>query len=178
MSAEGSSRGEKTPRLAIFMINQDELRAAFLRILELSHVQISASDLRFERLPAPHRRPSRLPQGLQAVYAFFLGESCLKVGKAGPKSEARFTSQHYGMNAPSTLAKSILANRDRMAELAPPELRLQLNSLTETSVGPWVEFNTCRMHLFLPTSAGAFPVSLAEAFFQCRFQPIFEGKVA
>ena len=112
------------------------------------------------------------------AYAFFLGESCLKVGKAGPKTQARFVSQHYGMSAPSTLARSILANRDRVTEVAPPELRAQITILEKDSVGLWIERNTSRLHVFLPTSAGAFPLSLLEAFLQCRLQPVFEGKVA
>jgi hypothetical protein len=40
------------------------------------------------------KAPSRLPLGTQAVYAFLLGERWLKVGKAGPNSQPRFTTQH------------------------------------------------------------------------------------
>lgn len=40
------------------------------------------------------------------VYVFFLGEKCLKVGKVGPNSEARWKYQHYRFGA----AKSSLPN--------------------------------------------------------------------
>ena len=159
-------------------IDEAELLAAFHEAAKLARLRLSLSDVRFEFLPAPHKRPSRLPAGLQAVYAFFLGEACLKVGKAGPKTQARFVSQHYGMNAPSTLAKSLLAHRDRAAALLPAERRSEIAALNEQSVDTWIERNTSRAHVFLPTSVGAFPLSLLEAFLQCRFQPIFEGKVA
>lgn len=159
-------------------IDEDELLAAFLQVAELSHLQLSRSDIRSELLPSPHRRPSRLPKGLQAVYVFFLGDLCLKVGKAGPKTEARFVSQHYGTNAPSTLAKSLLLRRDRLAALVPPEQRSELDGLDEGSVGSWIERNTARLHVFLPDTAGPLPLSLLEAFLQCRFSPVFEGKPA
>jgi hypothetical protein len=73
-----------------------EMIDAFLQVAELAHMQLTPAHVRHELLPAPHRRPSSLPPGLQVVYAFLLGDRCLKVGKAGPKTQARFTSQHYG----------------------------------------------------------------------------------
>jgi hypothetical protein len=43
-----------------------------------------------------------------AVYCFFLDGRALKIGIAGPNSDARFRSQHYNLNsARSTLAGSI-----------------------------------------------------------------------
>jgi hypothetical protein len=161
------------------MIDEHELVEAFLEAARLAHVHLSAADVRFELLPAPHRRPSRLPTTSQAAYGFFLGETCLKVGKAGPKTEARFTSQHYGTHtAKSTLALSLLKHRDRVAAFLPAERRFEIPNLDDTSVGTWIERNTPRAHLFLPTAVGAFPLSLLEAFLQCRFRPIFEGKIA
>lgn len=86
------------------MLDERELVESFLSVAQLAHLSLGKFDVRIEVLSAPHRRPSRLPEGRQAVYAFFLGDTCLKVGKAGPKTAARFISQHYGFNAPSTLA--------------------------------------------------------------------------
>jgi hypothetical protein len=86
-------------------------------------------------------------------------------------------SQHYGMHAPSTLAKSILANRHRLAELLPPERRAEVDGLHEATVGAWIQHNTARVHLFLPTPTGALTLSLLEVFVQCRLKPVFEGKV-
>lgn len=154
-----------------------EVVDAFLRVAELAHAQLAPAHIRYELLPAPHNRPSNLPPGFQAVYAFLLDERCLKVGKAGPKTQARFTSQHYGMNAPSTLAKSILANSRLLLDLLPPERRKEVSALNETTVGPWIERNTTRLHIFLPTQTGAFTLGLLEAFIQCRLNPLFEGRV-
>jgi hypothetical protein len=52
-------------------------------------VDISAEEVRIETLPAPHR-PTGLPAGSMAVYVFSYRGIALKVGKAGPNSDARF----------------------------------------------------------------------------------------
>ena|SRR5437016_6309571 len=155
-----------------------EIIDAFLQVAELAHLPLTSAQIRHELLPPPHKRPSSLPPGLQGVYAFLLGDRCLKVGKVGPKTQARFTSQHYGMNAPSTLTKSILANRQRLADLLAPERRDEVTTLNEVTVGAWIERNTARLHIFLPNSAGPLALALLEAFVQCRLNPVFEGKVA
>ncbi len=155
-----------------------EIVEAFLQVAGLANVSVAESQVRYELLPAPHKRPANLPRGLQVVYAFLVGDQCLKVGKAGPKTQARFTSQHYGMNAPSTLAKSILANRQHLIALLPSPRRGEIDALNEATVGAWIERNTGRLHVFLPSLLGALPLSLLEAFVQCRLNPVFEGKVA
>jgi hypothetical protein len=161
----------------VAMIEQSELINTFLQVANLAHVHVAASDVRAELLPAPHKRPSNLPPSSQVVYAFLLGDRCLKVGKAGPRSQARFTSQHYGFNAPATLAKSLLKHPNHVAVLLPLARQRELETLGETSVGAWIERNTSRFHIFLPTSAEALALSLLKAFLQCRLQPVFEGKV-
>ena len=49
--------------------------------------------------------------------------------------------------------------------------------MNEATVGAWIERNTTRLHVFLPTPIGALPLALLEAFIQCRLNPTFEGKV-
>ena len=67
----------------------------------------------------------------------------LKVGKAGPTSNARFSSQHYNPNsAGSTLAGSLL--RCRM--LWP---YIGITKLPEASVGEWIRMNVDRDNLYL-----------------------------
>ena len=167
-----------TTGAGIMEIDQREFSAAFIQVTELSWLRLTPSDIRTEVLAAPHRRPSRLPEGSQAVYAFIFGGHCLKVGKAGPKTQARFTTQHYGFHAPSTLAKSILKHSSRVAELAAVNLRQDIGRLNEATVGDWIERNTARLHIYLDTATGDLTLSLLEAFAQCRLQPIFEGKTA
>src|SRR5262249_45761660 len=91
-------------------------------------------------LPAPHR-PSPLPPGWQGIYAFRFQGVWLKVGEAGPKSNARWVSQHYDPGrAMSTLAFSLI----RYAHLAEHEdprlpanfkLRLQGVRATRSATG-------------------------------------------
>jgi len=159
-------------------VEPKEIVEAFLQVANLARIPVGQSEIRYEFLPAPHKRPTRLPPGQQAVYVFLVDDQCLKVGKAGPKTQARFTSQHYGMNAPSTLAKSMLANRQYLAaSLVGPRDR-EIAALSEATVGTWIERNTARLHVFLPSPLGARPLSLLEAFVQCRLNPVFEGKVS
>lgn len=157
---------------------QDQIIEDFIQVAQLAHVQVALAEVWYESVPAPHQRPRKLPLGSQAVYAFLLGDRCLKVGKAGPKTQARFTSQHYGMHAPSTLAKSILTNRQWLAEMLPAERCNEVEDIDEATVGAWIQRNTSRLHVFLPTATGALALSLLEAFVQCRLKPMFEGEVA
>jgi hypothetical protein len=99
----------------------------------------------------------------------------LKVGKAGPKSAPRFTSHHYFCKAPSTLAKSVLAGRDKVIAVLEKELHADFGKLTEDTIGAWIEKHTARLHILMPASAGPHVLSLVEAFVRCKLQPIFEG---
>jgi hypothetical protein len=115
----------------------------------------------------PHQQPRTLPMGQVAVYAFFHHGHALKVGKAGPNTNARYTSQHYYPNsAPSTLARSILNNAARFG----------VSNLSEASVGAWIRENTDRVNLLLPTTVGNPMLSLLEAFLHVRWKPVFEGR--
>lgn len=72
-----------------------------------------------------------------------------------------------GMHAPSTLAKSILSNRDRLARLIAAGSQADTASLDTTSVGRWIGARTTRVNVLIPTSRGPFALSLLEAFMQC-----------
>src|SRR3984893_7794355 len=80
----------------------------FANVAALAGTECDLSKIRVEVLNKPHK-PSGLPTGRMAVYCFFLNGQALKVGIAGPNSDARYRSQHYNPNsAQSTLARSIL----------------------------------------------------------------------
>lgn len=147
------------------MVSPQDIARDFSTAAALAGVPIPASEIEIVELGAPHRRPSSLPKSKIAVYVFIYGDRCLKVGKAGQRSAARYCSQHYGMNAPSTLAKSLLANQSRIG----------ISGLNEGNVGEWICQNTNRVNFLLPSSYGIFPLSLLEAFVQCRLNPEFEG---
>jgi hypothetical protein len=136
----------------------------FQQVARLGGVELGADDLVVEHLPAPHRAPTRLPSGKMAVYAFWGDGGWLKVGKVGPNSNARYTSQHYlAGSAPSTLAASLLAS--------PPSD----NAFDPTQVGAWMRERTCRLNILMPASRPKELLSLLEAFLHLRLRPRFEG---
>jgi hypothetical protein len=145
-------------------IQARQIALDFTRAAALAGVHVNISDIHITEQSAPHQRPP-LGRGMFAVYVFVYREWCLKVGKAGPKSAARFTSQHYGMAAPSTLAKSLLKK----------QAKIGLEHLDETNVADWILSNTSRINFLLPATYPVAVLSLFEAFVQCRLDPIFEG---
>lgn len=138
----------------------------FLRTAALAGIRIEPTQLTVEELPAPHRSPSSLPSGRMAVYVFHLGDECLKVGKVGPKSQARYTSQHYlPASSQSNLAKSLLAHREELG----------LDDLDAFTVGAWMKANLDRRNFILDAALGVPVLTLLESFLQCRLRPRFEG---
>src|SRR5215213_1768985 len=148
------------------MVQYESIGSDFVEVAAVAGISIAPSEIEVEFIAAPHRRPSSLPTGKSAVYAFMLADRCLKVGKAGPKSAALFCSQHYGSNrAPSSLARSLVKH----------QTAIDISGLDETNVADWICQYTCRVHFFIPSKYGIFALSLLEAFVQCRLRPQFEG---
>jgi hypothetical protein len=148
------------------MINVDKLIADFVRVAELAGLHIKRGDITIENLPAPHRPPSSLPSGKMAVYVFHCGDQCLKVGKVGPKSQARYTSQHYSpKSSNSNLAKSVLKHKSAMG----------ISDIDERTAGRWITQHTDRINFLIHEDFGIPLLSLLEAFLQCSLKPLFEG---
>ena len=137
----------------------------FVSVAALAGLDIPRSDIEVAVLVTPHRPPSSLPSGKLGVYVFMFGNRCLKVGKAGPNSVARFCSQHYGTNAPSTLAKSLLKSQSSVG----------MTSLDSSNIKTRICENTTRLNFLLASMHGVFALSLLESFVQCRLRPEFEG---
>ena len=136
----------------------EEALTDFYAAGKLAQIAVSRNDLTVELLPAPHKAPTMLPAGKMAVYAFFVDGVALKVGKVGPNSQARYTSQHYNMgSALSTLAASISKKPSALGLAA-------VDPLTD------------RVNILLPATYGDAPLSLLEAFLHCRWKPVFEGR--
>lgn len=141
------------------------LRDDFRKVARLADVVLPASALLIERLPAPHKPPS-LPKGKMAVYVFFWKCQCLKVGKAGPKSQARYTSQPYiAASSNSNLAKSLVAHHQKLG----------LSGISESNVGDWIKTNVDRVNFLLSDEFGIPVLTLLESFLQCSLKPEFEG---
>jgi len=144
----------------------EALLADFLSVARLAGAGLARESIDIEILRKPHRPPTRLPPGKMAVYVFSDDERVLKVGKVGPRSQARYTSQHYRVgSAPSTLAASILKD----AAL------LERHQLDEASVSDWIKNNTHRVNFIIDSDCGVPALTLLEAFLQCRLSPTFEG---
>ena len=138
----------------------------FIKVASLAGIPMGADDLIVESLRAPHNPPTRLPAGKAAVYVFSHKGCALKIGKAGPNSNARYTSQHYSPRAAkSTLAASILKNGTEIG----------VHGMTELAVGSWIKANTDRYNFLLESSYPIRLLTLLESFLQCKLDPVFEG---
>ncbi|MDX1985010.1 MAG: hypothetical protein SFV51_32360, partial [Bryobacteraceae bacterium] len=141
-------------------------------------VPIRLDQVRAEILPAPHRQPKNLPPGKQAIYWFCLGSRTLKVGRVGPKSGPRYTSQHYNSkSSQSNLAKSVLKNRTIVQALAPPDCEKLLRNVSDGTVGDWIKHSTTRINLILDSNLTDRTVSFLESLIHQWLNPVFEGRL-
>ncbi len=159
--------------------NPSEAIASFMSAGEAAQLLPPDLDIRHEVQLAPHRPPRSLPTGFAAVYVFSLSEeyglTCqagshrtLKVGMVGPKSAARFTSQHYlPRSSMSNLAKSLTSERILWPYLG-------ITDLDEGNVKNWMLANLDRDHFFVPASEVRTERQL-ERFLRGQLGPVFEG---
>lgn len=139
----------------------------FSEVAKLSGIDLSPDDISVESLHRPHCPPKNLPKNRMAVYVFCYKGRTLKVGKAGPKSGARYTSHHYNPGAAkSNLAASLLCSGH---EIGIQEL------LDKNNVKGWIKKNTHRYNFIVNSSHPIRVLNLLEAFLQCKLDPKFEG---
>jgi hypothetical protein len=138
----------------------------FLVVAELACDPISRSEIDVEYLAAPHSPPARIPVGTMAVYGFWHEGTWLKIGKAGPNSQNRYTYQHYNLeSAPSTFADSLRGDPSMVATVGSDRL----------SINTWIRTSTCRVNILLPAHRQRELLSLLEAFLHLRLRPRYEG---
>lgn len=143
----------------------EESLEAFIAVAALGKEPISRDEMTVEFQIAPHQPPSHLPVGKLAIYGFWRDGEWLKIGKAGPKSGPRYVNQHYSMKAPSTLAKSLVA-----------DVRfLNLAGFDALAPGKWIKDSTHRVNILLSSDRGPGMLSLLEAFLHVRLKPRYEG---
>lgn len=112
----------------------------------------------------PHT-PKSLSPGTMGVYTFLYEDRFLKIGKAGPSSNARFLSQHYNPgSAQSTLAASILMDED-----------MEGKGITESNIGNWIKQNCRRIDIIIDADLGIFTLELVEAVLHYKYEPKYEG---
>jgi len=142
-------------------------------------LRLAVGDIKVTPLGVPHK-PVALPKGWQGVYAFGLGTAWLKVGRAGPNSNARWVSQHYkATRSLSNLAWSLL----RYTHLSsfehpslPAGLKVQLTTMQPDAIGDWIKQHAVRVNITI--RAGLGPVALArlESIALGTLKPVFEGR--
>lgn len=143
-----------------------ELRDNFNQVVKLAGFVESEFTISVVASAAPHDLPPALKNGDVAVYAFIWNNECLKVGKVGPKSHARYISHHYNpSSSQSNLAKSILADKESMG----------LKHLTDQIIGDWIRSHVDRVNFVLSGEKIIPVLNLLEAFLQCRLKPRYEG---
>jgi hypothetical protein len=151
------------------LINLDEAKyelvASFRKVAALAGVLLPEDAIEISHWGTQHIvKP--LSKDNMAIYVFVLNGRCLKVGKVGSKSQARYISHHYNpLSSKSNLAKSILEHRDDS----------NFSGVTEENVGEWIKKNVDRVNFILNKEAGISTLNLFESFLQCRLNPLFEG---
>jgi hypothetical protein len=149
---------------------REELELAvqdFFEVAELGGIHLLPAAVMVELLPAPHNPPTRLPAGKKGVYAFWGDGGWLKIGKAGAKSSARYTSQHYNpASARSTLASSLQSCGTIRAN----------PTFDATAPGAWLKQYAHRANILMDAGQPEELLALLEAFLHLRLKPRYEGR--
>jgi len=95
---------------------------------------------------------------------FLLDDEFLKIGKANYRSNARFCSQHYGLNAPSTLAKSLLSDS-----------KMSRSGIASANIKDWIKTKCRRIDVIIDADLGIFALDLIEGIMHYKFEPKYEG---
>ena len=131
---------------------------------------ITENDYIIEDMGCPHLQPKKLKNGYAAIYMFIReyggGFKFLKIGKANANSNARFCSQHYGFNAPSTLSKSICSDKEFIGI-----------GVSNDNVKDWLLNNTHRINIYIKSDCGKAATELIEAILHYKYRPRFEGNI-
>ncbi len=146
-------------------MNIDEILNDFIEVCKISGIPLTRKDITIESLSKGQKhQPTPLPKGQVAVYVFLFQDQCLKVGKVGPRSNARYQNQHYSpKSSNSNLAKSIIND---------PTFNFYNREL---EIGIWIKKNTTRLDFLMSAEIGMLARNLLEIFLQCRLRPRYEG---
>ena len=136
------------------------------------------AEVKIEPLGAPHQ-PRPLPKGWQGIYCFRYRTTWLKVGKAGPKSGARWVSHHYNPGrALSTLAWSLLryGHLGTCEDSRLPGLKVRLQRVGPDQMADWMKSNTERTNILIKAEMGSGGLAGLEAIGHRLLEPVFEGR--
>lgn len=146
----------------------------------------------------------KLEDGKMGIYMFCYRykdkEVFLKIGKAGEKTKARFSTQHYCINkTKSTLAKSLIKSiqEDRIDNKVLEEIKQEITAIItkeemkqildnsdnsnlkdkKDRIKGWMKENLTKINIVLDASLGNRVLSFFEEYFLFKYNPIFEWKV-
>lgn len=137
----------------------------FQTVTELARSPLCSDDFQIEFLECPHKPPSCLPSGKMAVYGFWHDVEWLKIGLAGPNSNARYTSQHYNPNSAQSTLSGSLCRDPRTANCA---------GFDVAAPGNWIKSHCCRANILLDCKHGPLVLAMLEAFLHLRLTPRYE----
>lgn len=158
------------------ILSSKEMIGDFVRAMNECGFDLSEGDIEYEAQSAPHT-PHSLPLNKCAVYVFSLQSTwrspagpnrVLKVGKAGPNSNARFQSQHYNPRSSQSNLSATLLNSGILWRY------LGIQSIDETDVGSWIKENMDRENFFL-TAHNKEILGDLEKYIRGVVGPVFEG---
>lgn len=146
----------------------------------------------------------KLEDGKMGIYMFCYRykdkEVFLKIGKAGEKTKARFSTQHYCINkTKSTLAKSLIKSiqEDRIDNKVLEEIKQKITAIItkeemkqildnsdnsnlkdkKDGIKEWMKDNLTKINIVLDASLENRVLSFFEEYFIFKYNPILEGKV-
>lgn len=146
----------------------------------------------------------KLEDGKMGIYMFCYRykdkEVFFKIGKAGEKTKARFSTQHYCINkTKSTLANSLIKSiqEDRIDNKVLEEIKQEFTAIItkeemkqildnsdnsnlkdkKDGIKDWMKDNLTKINIVLDASLGNRVLSFFEEYFLFKYNPIFEGKV-
>jgi len=141
-------------------------------------IPLAADDIQVTLLGVPHK-PVALRKGWQGVYAFQFGTTWLKVGKAGPNSNARWVSQHYkATRSMSNLAWSLLQFAHLISfehPSLPKTLKDELRKVRPDAIGDWIKQRTTRVNFAIKVELGPHALDRLERIAQAVLKPVFEA---
>ena len=123
--------------------------------------------------------PSILRGNQQGVYVFLMNEQiCFKVGKAGAKSQARWNSHHYNLDATtkSSFAKSFINGKNKIKSYFTEIQQNEIDNLNSNNIKIWIRLNMSRIEFKISSVESPFVLNFLEAFIMFKLKPIFEGK--
>jgi hypothetical protein len=142
----------------------NEFKTQLIKSLKLANVNVNDSQIEIISNEYPHQAPT-LPKDKMAVYAFFYKDKCLKIGKVGQNSNARYNSQHYNpQSSKSNLAKSIISDKS-----------FPIKGIKIENIGTWIRENTQRVNIIIDNKIGVLALNFIEAFSILYFNPKYEG---